>query len=269
MEAAAANRRSVELSAARRGRSRGLTSDHRGTRRAVMVEFYTTVGVTGSAPRVARLTECVASGHATQHERPQSETDQVSDRARWPGGSHDSRTACGRRARAAGAGNHGPHVGTVPPVAGRARSPIIRVLPGLMLVMLIGALDQTIMAPALPAVAGDLGRLNQIPAVVTAYLAAATVVMPAASLLPVRIPLRMRPAVMIWTPASTSMAAMCSSPRCLQILSTAAQLGRPTHRCARPRSATGVWADRGPYLRSQPAPLLESHLPSPARRSQQ
>ena len=65
------------------------------------------------------------------------------------------------------------------PVGGRERSPIVRVLPGLMLVMLLGALDQTIMAPALPAVAGDLGGLNHIPIVVTAYLAAATVVMPA------------------------------------------------------------------------------------------
>ena len=65
------------------------------------------------------------------------------------------------------------------PFAGSQRTLIIRVLPGLMLVMLLGALDQTIMAPALPAVAGDLGALNQIPAVVTAYLAAATVVMPA------------------------------------------------------------------------------------------
>ena len=57
MDAAAASRRSVELSAALRGRSRGLTSDHRGTRRAVMVEFYTTVRVIGSrqasGPRIA------------------------------------------------------------------------------------------------------------------------------------------------------------------------------------------------------------------------
>jgi EmrB/QacA subfamily drug resistance transporter len=44
--------------------------------------------------------------------------------------------------------------------------------------MLLGALDQTIMAPALPAVAEDLGRLDQMPAVVTSYLAAATAVMP-------------------------------------------------------------------------------------------
>jgi EmrB/QacA subfamily drug resistance transporter len=53
-----------------------------------------------------------------------------------------------------------------------------RVLPGLMLVMLLGALDQTAMAPALPAVAADLGRFDLMPAVISAYLAAATVVMP-------------------------------------------------------------------------------------------
>src|SRR5690606_39594793 len=47
-----------------------------------------------------------------------------------------------------------------------------------MLCMLLGALDQTIMTPALPAVAGDLGGLDQMPAVITAYLVAATVVMP-------------------------------------------------------------------------------------------
>jgi len=32
-----------------------------------------------------------------------------------------------------------------------------------MLAMLMGALDQTVMAPALPAVAGDLGGLEQMP----------------------------------------------------------------------------------------------------------
>ena len=53
-----------------------------------------------------------------------------------------------------------------------------RVLPGLLLAMLLGALDQTIMTPALPAVAEDLGRLDQMPAVVISYLAAATAVMP-------------------------------------------------------------------------------------------
>ncbi|MFB9475457.1 MDR family MFS transporter [Nonomuraea salmonea] len=52
------------------------------------------------------------------------------------------------------------------------------VLSGLMLCMLLGALDQTIMAPALPAVAAGLGGLDQMSAVVSAYLVAATVVMP-------------------------------------------------------------------------------------------
>ncbi|GAA2814260.1 MDR family MFS transporter [Saccharopolyspora taberi] len=51
-------------------------------------------------------------------------------------------------------------------------------LPGLLLAMLLGALDQTIMTPALPAIAADLGGLDRMPAVVTAYLVAATVVMP-------------------------------------------------------------------------------------------
>jgi len=53
-----------------------------------------------------------------------------------------------------------------------------QVLAGLVLAMLLGALDQTIMTPALPAVAGSLGGLDQMPAVITAYLVAATVVMP-------------------------------------------------------------------------------------------
>ncbi|MFG1943705.1 MFS transporter [Nonomuraea sp. NPDC048826] len=55
---------------------------------------------------------------------------------------------------------------------------MVVVLTGLMLCMLLGALDQTIMTPALPSVAGDLGALDQMPAVITAYLVAATVVMP-------------------------------------------------------------------------------------------
>ncbi|MDA0637296.1 MFS transporter [Nonomuraea sp. MCN248] len=55
---------------------------------------------------------------------------------------------------------------------------MVVVLTGLMLCMLLGALDQTIMTPALPSVAGDLGGLDQMPAVITAYLVAATVVMP-------------------------------------------------------------------------------------------
>ncbi|WP_431896859.1 MFS transporter [Nonomuraea sp. bgisy101] len=58
------------------------------------------------------------------------------------------------------------------------RRSVVLVLPGLVLAMLLGALDQTIMTPALPSIAADLGGLHQMPAVVTAYLVAATVVMP-------------------------------------------------------------------------------------------
>ena len=49
---------------------------------------------------------------------------------------------------------------------------------GLLLVMLLAALDQTIVATALPTIVGDLGGLDHISWVVTAYLLAQTVVTP-------------------------------------------------------------------------------------------
>jgi len=49
---------------------------------------------------------------------------------------------------------------------------------GLMLVMLVAALDSTIVATALPTIVGDLGGLSHISWVVTAYLLAQTVVTP-------------------------------------------------------------------------------------------
>jgi EmrB/QacA subfamily drug resistance transporter len=49
---------------------------------------------------------------------------------------------------------------------------------GLVLVMLMAALDATIVATALPTIAGDLGGLNHISWVATAYLLAQTVVVP-------------------------------------------------------------------------------------------
>lgn len=51
-------------------------------------------------------------------------------------------------------------------------------LPGLMVVMFLASLDQTVMAAALPTIAGDLHGTDQMPAVITGYLAAATVAMP-------------------------------------------------------------------------------------------
>src|ERR1700738_1360429 len=47
-----------------------------------------------------------------------------------------------------------------------------------MLVMLMAALDSTIVATALPTIVGDLGGLNHISWVVTAYLLAQTAVTP-------------------------------------------------------------------------------------------
>jgi EmrB/QacA subfamily drug resistance transporter len=52
------------------------------------------------------------------------------------------------------------------------------VFTGLMLVMLMAALDSTIVSTALPTIVGDLGGLNHISWVVTAYLLAQTAVTP-------------------------------------------------------------------------------------------
>jgi EmrB/QacA subfamily drug resistance transporter len=49
---------------------------------------------------------------------------------------------------------------------------------GLLIAMFIAALDQTIMATALPTVAGDLGGLSQLPWVVTVYVLAAAATTP-------------------------------------------------------------------------------------------
>ena len=47
-----------------------------------------------------------------------------------------------------------------------------------MLVMLLAALDQTIVSTALPTIVGELGGLEHLSWVVTAYLLATTVVTP-------------------------------------------------------------------------------------------
>ena len=55
---------------------------------------------------------------------------------------------------------------------------IRRVIYGLMMAMLLGALDQTIVATALPTIGRDLGGAVHLPWVVTAYLLAATSAVP-------------------------------------------------------------------------------------------
>src|SRR6476660_9346542 len=52
------------------------------------------------------------------------------------------------------------------------------VMTGLMLVMLLASLDQTIVSTALPTIVRDLGGLAHLSWVVTAYLLALTVVTP-------------------------------------------------------------------------------------------
>ena len=56
--------------------------------------------------------------------------------------------------------------------------PLRLIFTGLMLVMLLAALDQTIVSTALPTIVGDLGGLSHISWVVTAYLLAQTAVTP-------------------------------------------------------------------------------------------
>src|SRR5687768_10043591 len=54
----------------------------------------------------------------------------------------------------------------------------LAVVGGLMIVLLLAALDSTIVATALPTIVGELGGLERLAWVVTAYLLAQTVVTP-------------------------------------------------------------------------------------------
>src|SRR5690242_2118436 len=75
-----------------------------------------------------------------------------------------------------------------PPVGVPAASPpsrvalshrqIMVVFSGLMVGMLVAALDQTIVATALPTIVGDLGGLSHLSWVVTAYLLTSTISVP-------------------------------------------------------------------------------------------
>ena len=67
-------------------------------------------------------------------------------------------------------------VGAAP--AERDRPGVLVVFAGLMLVLLMASLDQTIVSTALPTIVGDLGGLSHISWVVTAYLLAQTAVTP-------------------------------------------------------------------------------------------
>ncbi|SAL21480.1 EmrB/QacA family drug resistance transporter [Caballeronia sordidicola] len=58
------------------------------------------------------------------------------------------------------------------------RPPIRLLFTALLLVMLLGALDQTIVSTALPTIVGELGGLESLSWVVTSYLLSSTIVVP-------------------------------------------------------------------------------------------
>ncbi|EDT40257.1 MDR family MFS transporter [Burkholderia ambifaria] len=65
-----------------------------------------------------------------------------------------------------------------PAEAARSDTPTGLLIAALLLVMLLSALDQTIVSTALPTIVGELGGLDQLSWVVTAYLLSSTVVLP-------------------------------------------------------------------------------------------
>jgi EmrB/QacA subfamily drug resistance transporter len=77
-----------------------------------------------------------------------------------------------------GAGTPGAQALSSTPAPQASRRPVLPVVGGLMLVMLLASLDQTIVSTALPTIVKDLGGLQHISWVVTAYLLAVTCVTP-------------------------------------------------------------------------------------------
>ncbi|WFB09795.1 MFS transporter [Streptomyces sp. LX-29] len=71
-----------------------------------------------------------------------------------------------------------PAARTVVPGAGQPRSTVLVAIGALLLGMLLAALDQTIVATALPTIVSDLGGLDHLSWVVTAYLLASTAATP-------------------------------------------------------------------------------------------
>src|SRR5215204_4533690 len=64
------------------------------------------------------------------------------------------------------------------PTGGLTHRQVLVIFSGLMMGMLLAAIDQTIVATALPTIVGDLGGIEHLSWVVTAYLLAETVSTP-------------------------------------------------------------------------------------------
>jgi len=65
-----------------------------------------------------------------------------------------------------------------PPTTGLGKRPFLALFPSIMLPMFLAMIDQTIVAAALPTIAGDLGGAERLSWIVVAYLIAATVAAP-------------------------------------------------------------------------------------------
>src|SRR6516162_7090716 len=63
-------------------------------------------------------------------------------------------------------------------VPGGPQREILIVLPGLLLTLIVAMLDQLVVSTALPRIVGDLGGLNHLSWVVTAYVLASTITTP-------------------------------------------------------------------------------------------
>src|SRR6185312_1998606 len=84
--------------------------------------------------------------------------------------------AAGRSALASAAFARGSHDAAVLPPLDHAA--IHTIIAGIMVAMFISALEQTIVAPALPAIGRSLGNIDNLSWVVTSYLLAATAATP-------------------------------------------------------------------------------------------
>ncbi|MGI5940038.1 MAG: MDR family MFS transporter [Thermoleophilia bacterium] len=71
---------------------------------------------------------------------------------------------------------HGPDPGSSAPTVSRRE--LVVILSGLLIAVLLAALDQLVLSTALPAIVGDLGGVDQMLWVTTSYLIAMTIVMP-------------------------------------------------------------------------------------------
>ncbi len=71
-----------------------------------------------------------------------------------------------------------PHPGALGPSASQDQQSVRVIFGALLLVMLLAALDQTIVSTALPTIVGDLGGLSHLSWVVTGYLLASTIAGP-------------------------------------------------------------------------------------------